>query len=75
MSLSALPQLQVTVASTDMFTLAASYLGDATQWNRIASANHYLNSDGFVDPFIDIVAQLTIPPIDPSRGNGGILGG
>ncbi len=58
----------LTVAGGNLFRIAAQELGDATQWNRIAAAN------GLWDPFLDGVLTLTIPPVDPNAGNGGILG-
>ena len=54
----------VTVAGGDLFTLALRYLGDATQWNRIAQAN------GLIDPMITGVNTLQIPPVDPAAGGG-----
>jgi hypothetical protein len=56
------------VAGGNLFRIAAEQLGDATQWNRIAAAN------GLWDPFLVGVVTLTIPPVDPNAGNGGILG-
>ena len=58
----------ITVAGGTLFALAAQYLGDATQWNRIAAQN------GLVDPWLSGVATLKIPPVNPALGNGGILG-
>ena len=60
--------LTITVAGGNLFRIAAEQLGDATQWNRIALANN------LVDPFLQGVVTLTIPPVDASAGNGGILG-
>jgi len=57
-----------TAAGGNLFRIAAQQLGDATQWNRIAAAN------GLWDPFLAGVVTLTIPPVDPNAGNGGILG-
>jgi hypothetical protein len=64
----------VTVAGGNLFQLAAQYLGDAQQWNRIASLN------GLWDPMIVGVVTLLIPPvipnlleINPNMG-GGVLG-
>jgi len=59
----------ITVAGGNLFALAYQYLGDATQWNRIASLN------GLSDPQIVGVVTLKIPPVDATGGNGGILGG
>lgn len=58
----------VTVAGGNLFALAAQYLGDASQWNRIAAIN------GLTDPMLVGVNTIKIPPADSSAGNGGILG-
>lgn len=58
----------VQVAGGNLFDLAATYLGDATQWNRIAALN------GLWDPFLSGVTSLKIPPVSSAAGNGGILG-
>ena len=58
----------VTVAGGNLFQLAAQYLGDATQWNRIAQLN------GLTDPFLSGPITLELPPVNSSAGNGGILG-
>ena len=58
----------ITVAGGNLFAIAAQYLGDATQWNRIARAN------GLWDPMLTGIVTLKIPPIDANAGNGGILG-
>lgn len=54
----------VTVSGTTLFHVAAKYLNDATQWNRIAQQN------GLNDPVILGVVTLQIPDIDPSAGGG-----
>ena len=59
---------QITVAGGDLFTLAEQFLGDATQWNRIARLN------GLWDPMIVGTVNLWLPPVDLNAGNGGILG-
>jgi len=59
---------QVTVSGGNLFSLAAQFLGDATQWNRIARYN------GIWDPMIVGTVTLWIPPVDANAGNGGILG-
>lgn len=56
----------ITVAGANLFQLAAQYLGDATQWNRIAQLN------GLSDPVVEGVVTLKIPPV--GAGNGGVLG-
>lgn len=45
----------IAVAGTDLFTVAARELGDATQWYRIAAAN------SLTDPMIFGVMTLQIP--------------
>jgi len=57
-----------TLPSGNLFAVAAQYLGDATQWNRIAQLN------GLIDPWFTGPVTLTIPQADPAGGNGGILG-
>jgi hypothetical protein len=58
----------IQVAGGNLFVLAAQYLGDATQWNRIAALNNIW------DPVIVGVVTLKIPPMDKQAANGGILG-
>lgn len=60
----------ITVAGGNLFQLAAQYLGDATQWNRIAALN------GLTDPYLPPggTTTLALPAIDAAAGNGGILG-
>jgi L-ascorbate metabolism protein UlaG (beta-lactamase superfamily) len=57
----------VTVASQTLFQVALTYLGDATQWIRIATLN------GISDPWLSGLVTLTIPDQDPSAG-GGVAG-
>lgn len=59
---------QITVPSGNLFQVAMQYLGDATQWNEIATLN------GMVDPWFTGPLTLLIPPVNPAGGNGGILG-
>ena len=54
----------VTVAGGDLYRLALQYLGDATAWNRIGQAN------GLIDPVINGLVTLKIPPADASAGGG-----
>jgi nucleoid-associated protein YgaU len=54
----------VTVAGGDLYRIALQYLGDATQWNRIAAAN------GLIDPVITGLVTLAIPSNDPNAGGG-----
>ena len=54
----------VTVAGGDLFRLALAYLGDATQWSRIAALNE------LDDPIINGLVTLALPPMDASAGGG-----
>jgi nucleoid-associated protein YgaU len=54
----------ITVTGGNLFQIAAQYLGDATQWVRIAQLNSIL------DPWLCGVAVLTLPDVDPSAGGG-----
>jgi nucleoid-associated protein YgaU len=54
----------ITVFSGNLFQIAAQYLGDATQWIRIAELNRLR------DPVIRQQIQLVLPPTDPSAGGG-----
>lgn len=58
----------VVVSGTNLYALASQYLGDATQWNRIAKLN------GLTDPTISVTMTLQIPAVNLAAGNGGILG-
>lgn len=57
----------ITVAGGNLFQIASVYLGDATQWNRIATLN------GLTDPMLTGVATISLPPFDPGAGNDGVL--
>ncbi len=54
----------ITVAGGNLFAVAAKYLGDATQWIRIAQQNK------ITDPVLQGVNTLSIPPVDASAGGG-----
>lgn len=54
----------ITVAGGNLFRIAAQYLGDATQWLRIAQANN------LSDPMLSGVVTLNIPDPNPSAGGG-----
>jgi hypothetical protein len=56
----------VTVAGGDLYHVALQYLGDATQWSRIAQANNLL------DPVITGIVTLQIPSVNPTL-TGGVL--
>jgi len=57
----------ITVNNVSLYTLAAKYYGDATQWTTIANANN------LTDPQVPagMVTKLIIPSI--STSSGGIL--
>ncbi|MDD2878007.1 MAG: hypothetical protein PHT60_13590 [Acidiphilium sp.] len=54
----------VTVVGGNLFAIAAQYLGDATQWVRIAQAND------LSDPVLSGVVRLVLPPVDPAATGG-----
>ena len=49
-------------AGTTLFHIASRYLGDATQWTRIAKINN------LSDPFLKIIVVLEIPPMNAPGG-------
>jgi hypothetical protein len=51
-------------AGGNLFRIAATYLGDATQWIRFAQLN------GIVDPWLQGVVTLQVPDTDRSAGGG-----
>lgn len=55
---------QITQTGGNLYQVAAQYLGDATQWTRIAWAN------GLTDPMLTGLTTLRLPPIDPSQTGG-----
>lgn len=61
----------VTVAAGNCFQLAAQYLGDATQVDRILRLNPALNGD----PWFTGGATILIPAPRAGAGNGGIING
>ena len=56
----------ITVSGGNLYALALKYLGDATQWNRIAQIN------GLKDPVIVGVVTLQIPS-EKLSATGGVL--
>lgn len=54
----------ITVVGGSLFQLAAQYLGDATQWLRIAQLNN------ISDPMLSGPVTLTIPDTDQNAGGG-----
>lgn len=57
----------VNVVGQSLFEVAARYLGDATQWIRIAQLND------ISDPWLSGLVTLQLPPFNASAG-GGIVG-
>ncbi len=57
----------ITVVGGNLFQIAASQLGDATQWIRIAELN------GLLDPMLSGLTTLSLPDRDGNAG-GGIAG-
>ena len=54
----------ITTSGGTLFDVACVYLGDATQWNRIATLNQ------IDDPWLVGVTTLVLPAVDPSAGGG-----
>ena len=54
----------ISVAGGNLYALALRYLGDASQWNRIAQLNN------MIDPMLIGLNTLQIPSVDPSQGGG-----
>ena len=59
--------IKVTAADGTLYHIAAGYLGDATQWWRIAQLNGLTDPDlsSFVTP-----VTLTLPTVDASQASG-----
>ncbi|RFB80022.1 LysM peptidoglycan-binding domain-containing protein [Methylovirgula sp. 4M-Z18] len=75
LQISSFAQVITAKPGDNLFALAALYLGDATQWNRIAEAN-LAALNGIADPFLPAGAFVTLlmPPVRRNAG-GGIFGG
>jgi hypothetical protein len=54
----------ITITGGNLFQIAATELGDATQWIRIAQLNN------ISDPMLIGIVLLTIPDIDSDAGGG-----
>lgn len=54
----------ITVVGGDLFHIASAWLGDATQWIRIAQLNN------LKDPQLSGVTILALPAVDPAAGGG-----
>ena len=59
-------QLVQVAPGMNLYAMAAKYLGDATQWIRIAQTN------GLADPYIYATGTLVIPNPDATL-TGGIV--
>lgn len=57
-------QKTIYVVGGNLFTVAAMYLQDATQWIRIAQANK------LSDPIISGSMNLVVPDLDMTAGGG-----
>lgn len=59
-------QVVVAIPGTTLFRIASEYLGDATQWSRIALVNN-LN-----DPYLTTSMSLTLPIVrnESNKSNG-----
>lgn len=54
----------IQVAGGNLFRVAATYLGDATQWIRIAQLNN------LTDPMLTGTVTLKLPPANKTAGGG-----
>jgi hypothetical protein len=63
-----IPAQIVRVSGTTLFHVAMQQDGDALQWVAIANLN------GITDPWIDVQADILIPPVFPTGTQTGILG-
>jgi nucleoid-associated protein YgaU len=54
----------IQVAGGNLYRIAAQYLGDATQWVRIAQLNN------LSDPMLQGTMTLNLPAVDPNAGGG-----
>jgi hypothetical protein len=62
----------IDVAGGNLFALALQYLGDATQWNRLALVNQatLAPAGGVPDPMITGLVRLQIPAVNANAGGG-----
>ena len=54
----------ITVTGGSLFQIASDYLGDATQWIRIAQLNT------LSDPMLQGLVTLRLPEVDTTAGGG-----
>lgn len=55
---------EIILTGGNLFDIAAKYLGDATQWVRIAALN------GISDPWLTGLNTISIPERDSNAGGG-----
>ena len=68
----AVPVQTFDASATTLFHIAAVFLGDATQWTRLAAFNSdAVTINDFIDPWIVAHTPIDIP--GPGKSNGGIL--
>jgi len=62
----------INIAGGNLFALALQYLGDSTQWDRIALANlsTLAPNGGVPDPMITGLVKLNIPSVNANAGGG-----
>lgn len=62
----------INIAGGNLFQLALQYLGDPTQWNRLALANlgTLAPQGGVPDTFISGLVELNIPSVNSDAGGG-----
>lgn len=62
----------INIAGGNLFALALQYLGDATQWDRMALVNlaPLAPNGGVPDPMITGLVALNIPSVNSNAGGG-----
>ncbi len=67
-------QNKVFVSFGNLFEFASKYYGDPTLWTALAenNMNSIKDDNAFINPNIDVLQSLVIPP-KPQSSNGGIL--
>jgi hypothetical protein len=62
----------INIAGGNLFQLALQYLGDSTQWDRLALANlsTLASGGGVPDPMLTGLVALNIPAINANAGGG-----
>jgi nucleoid-associated protein YgaU len=62
----------INIAGGNLFQIALAYLGDATQWDRIALANlsALAPNGGVPDPMLTGLVELDIPAVNANAGGG-----